>query len=206
MLRGLKPLVTAAILAVPLLGWAGGAAETSCLRLADEFSLVEPPRSVVEAHSAVVEVLKTDPNSTRVECNRHGADRLSLSVEIGQRLEFRVLISHPSSQQAAVNWASPADWPEWLSLASLETPYPELTSITLNIDARGLDEAVATILPILLRSDSGDIQHPLALQVEPGEESPLFRNRFEVEPLPGQFSHSPSEPRYYASITLAALP
>lgn len=194
------------MLAAPVLAWADSNNSDDCLQLNDAFSALETPGEPLSAYYAQAELLKSDHNATEAYCGKHGLEHLTVTIEQGQRLELRVLVEHGTDQQATASWETSGDEDHWLSLAASESPYPGLSAITLTIDGRGRSAAVSGTVTLRIQDAARAIEHALDLRVEFDEEAPLFRNRFEVEPLPGQFSQTPTTPRRYASITLAALP
>lgn len=202
----LRPWITALVLAAPMLAWGGAADVDDCLKQSDVFSLLEAPGERLDGYHARIELLKADPNAALAHCGPHGVEQLAVTIEQGQRLELRIVVTHGADEQAALTWATTGDDSTWLSLDAAESPFPGLSVITLTIDGRGHRDAISTTLSVDITGQSNRRDHRIDLRVAFDEETPLFRNRFEVEPLPGQFSQQPAQPRRYASITVAALP
>ncbi len=202
-IRLVRRWAVAAVLLFPVLSWAG---EADCLVLGDQFSALKAPAKPVNEHYARVEILSTNPHDTQAACDGLGVRDLSLTIEQGQRLEFRLLVDHKPEHRLAVDWEADGTDDGWLSLTESETPHPGFSAVTLTVDGRGRTQSVSGRLTLQLSSDSVTVEQPIDLRIAFEEETPLFRNRFEVEPLPGQFSQRPMAPGGYVSITLAALP
>ena len=204
--RRMRSWAVALILAALVPVWSSAAGVGECLQLGDEFSALEAPGNTGTVHFARIELLKADPNATLAQCGRHGMENLAITIEEGQRLELRVLVEHAADEQASLNWEAAGNDTGWLALAASESPFPGLSAINLTIDGRGRTGSVSSTVTLRIEGRSQFTDHEIGLRVEFDEETPLFRNRFEVEPLPGQFSQRSPAPHRYASITLAALP
>ena len=122
---------------------------------------------------------------------------LSLSLEVGQSLQ--VLLSETGrfhlSDFPLMALQSEADWIR-LSDRDHDNVNSSMTLAIITASTH-LPTETTQLASIQIEAVSGDETHRLQLpiQLRIREESPLFRNRFQVDPLPGQFSGLPVQPK-----------
>jgi hypothetical protein len=132
-------------------------------------------------------------NSIEVRCDQLGLAEVVVEIEPGQTFSLELMIDTARTGSARLSLAEPLDDPldsAWLQIQPLtEAPRGRLSSTLVFRAPPELapGERHETSLQIQLGDSIENRSIPITLIVVP--EGPLFRNRFEVDPVLGQFSY-----------------
>lgn len=134
-------------------------------------------------------------------CDQFGLAELMVEIEPGQSLDLRLQIHHDQAATARLQTAAD-EIPSWLLLGTETGSSEAYWSLDLKLDASGLTTAgqrLSQTLELSMETASGPLEWQLPIRLLVLEETPLFRNRFEVDPVLGQFSYiAPSDKDFHS--------
>ena len=145
-----------------------------------------------------------DPTRSERDCaDRSELDTARVEVGLGSQRVLVAELWQERFEQAILHAELLAEDGSAVDWAQIEPAAATLGAGTaLNFElvlAPAAGHRPGQVLPLILSIDLHDGQNRLAistrLEVTVGEEAPLFRERFEIEPVIGQFSYRPSNPR-----------
>jgi len=135
-------------------------------------------------------------------CPAGSLERVNLTAAVGgdtrmsfefQQSAFDQAIYHLEVRDAA---QSPVDWivatPEAGEIDSLS---PAKIDLLIRPPAALVSSVQAVTIGVSIHDGTRSWSRDLELQITVGDEQPLFRDRFEIDPVIGQFSQRPSKSR-----------
>lgn len=139
-------------------------------------------------------------------CDAFGLVELVIEIQPRQQLDAQLLIQHPQAGSARVQVGGQAPATGWLQIDPESRQQADRSSHQLRITA-GADLVPGDRRELQLQVSLGDGQLdreiPVTLIVQ--QETPLFRSRFEVDPVLGQFSYRLPPPRAPSADTSKTL-
>lgn len=86
-------------------------------------------------------------------------------------------------------------FPEWLSVSAVDSTLSQ-GGFAITIDVRALGDGGVASLTLSSNGPAGTRIWPLNVELQVLAEQPMFRDRFEIDPVMGQFSYRPApQPR-----------
>lgn len=196
-------------LLAPALLWAASSAAAAGTCVVD--SELSAPLTASDATLTLARPA-TQAESFEALCNAQGLAELIIEIQPGQRLALELLIQHPQAATARLSAGSSDRSAKWLEFDPAPGQQEGFWRYPLKVSALAEFEAgdrLELVLEVSLAENSFNREIPITLIVQ--QEAPLFRNRFEVDPVLGQFSYrlpppqSASDAARAKTLILAAL-
>lgn len=147
---------------------------------------------MARAPASGLALIATHQQLDRIEalCDERGLTELDLAVQPGQTIELRLHLHQDQMQTVAVG--TNGLQADWLETGRANRLADDAWSVELTINGRQLttpETRVEQVLELTLETSEGVLKWQVPIRLLVLEEVPLFRNRFEVDPVLGQFSY-----------------
>jgi len=192
---------SAILLALPLSVLAGGnGVDRGCIVEAGAELASDHPGTDVGV--LTIQVIEQDPAATNVTvtvtCSGETTDAIQVRLLPGREAVIELLLIHQArvgAQLSVASLASEGGEPEWLTI---DPQAVQAADAPVRLVLRSGSELVpGSTHQALVRFAVEDNELvELAVSLEIADEGPLFRDRFEVDPVLGQFSYRAPRPRH----------
>ncbi len=132
----------------------------------------------------------------RAECEGSSLTAVRLALPAGSRETLTLLLSADAEAMDQFKLAVAGDsFPDWLGVASVDA-IPSQHAFAISIELRALGDGGVASLTLSSTAPAGTRDWPLTIELQVLAEQPMFRDRFEIDPVMGQFSYRPApQPR-----------